>query len=140
MLQSLLNKKKTQQKFLLLTFVIFIYYFLKNGFFQFVKYQVQIYLPYPGTAEKKETNFTPLFSNTCTLTQFLDRENQTNKNSISLLSYNVLFYNDGNLRMVKKTTKATMAKPVSRSKAMITVARQNATSVLEQLNVDLGNG
>ena len=42
--------------------------------------------------------------------------------------------------MVKKTTKATMAKPVSRSKAMITVARQNATSVLEQLNVDLGNG
>ena len=88
---------------------------------------------------KKETNFTPLFSNTCTLTQFLDRENQTNKNSISLLSYNVLFYNDGNLRMVKKTTKATMTKPVSRSKAMITVARQNATSVLEQLNVDLGN-
>ena len=38
--------------------------------------------------------------------------------------------------MVKKVA----SKPVSRSKAMITVARQNALELLKELDVDLGNG
>ena len=32
-----------------------------------------------------------------------------------------------------------MTKPVSRSKAMITVARQNSLELLKELEVDLGN-
>ena len=38
--------------------------------------------------------------------------------------------------MVRKT----ITKPVSRSKAMITVARQNSLELLKELEADLGNG
>ena len=41
--------------------------------------------------------------------------------------------------MVKKPP-VTGAKPISRAKAMITVARQNAAEILNSLEVDLGSG